>query len=84
MAYIKAFVIKAKSIIKTAFKKRGFLCGYKPLLPARVSRRCFHFVHNSDDGSDDSSNSGSGDDSLDNSTDDSGIVWDDNGDWSEE
>ena len=30
--------------IKTAFKKRGFLCGYKPLLPARVSRRCFHFV----------------------------------------
>lgn len=21
-----------------------FLCGYKPLLPARVSRRCFHFV----------------------------------------
>lgn len=36
---------------------------------------------------DDSSNSGSGDDSLDNSTDDSGdgeIVWDDNGDWSEE
>ena len=48
----------------------------------------------SDDGSDDSgdyvddsSNSGSGDDSLDNSTDDSGdggIVWDDNGDWSEE
>lgn len=53
---------------------------------------------NSDDGSDDgsddsgdyvddSSNSGSGDDSLDNSTDDSGdggIVWDDNGDWSEE
>ena len=31
-------------IIKTAFKKRGFLCGYKPLLPARVSRRCFHFV----------------------------------------
>ena len=28
----------------TAFKKRGFLCGYKPLLPARVSRRCFHFV----------------------------------------
>ena len=48
----------------------------------------------SDDGSDDggdyvddSSNSGSGDDSLDNSTDDSGdggIIWDDNGDWSEE
>lgn len=48
----------------------------------------------SDDGSDDSgdyvddsNNSGSGDDSLDNSTDDSGdgeIVWDDNGDWSEE
>lgn len=48
----------------------------------------------SDDGSDDSgdyvddsSNSGGGDDSLDNSTDDSGdgeIVWDDNGDWSEE
>ena len=32
------------SKIKTAFKKRGFLCGYKPLLPARVSRRCFHFV----------------------------------------
>ena len=31
-------------VIKTAFKKRGFLCGYKPLLPARVSRRCFHFV----------------------------------------
>lgn len=31
-------------LIKTAFKKRGFLCGYKPLLPARVSRRCFHFV----------------------------------------
>ena len=30
--------------LKTAFKKRGFLCGYKPLLPARVSRRCFHFV----------------------------------------
>ena len=30
--------------IKTAFKKRGFLCGYKPLLTARVSRRCFHFV----------------------------------------
>ena len=25
-------------------KKRSFLCGYKPLLPARVSRRCFHFV----------------------------------------
>lgn len=50
--------------------------------------------NSSDDGSDDSgdyvddsSNSGSGDDSLDNSTDDSGdgeIVWDDNGDWSEE
>ena len=48
----------------------------------------------SDDGSDDSgdyvddsSYSGSGDDSLVNSTDDSGdgeIVWDDNGDWSEE
>ncbi len=30
--------------IKTAFKKRGFLCGYNPLLPVRVSRRCFHFV----------------------------------------
>ena len=28
----------------TSLKKRGFLCGYKPLLPARVSRRCFHFV----------------------------------------
>lgn len=34
----------AYQTIKTAFKKRGFLCGYKPLLPARVSRRCFHFV----------------------------------------
>ena len=34
----------SKQKIKTAFKKRGFLCGYKPLLPARVSRRCFHFV----------------------------------------
>lgn len=52
------------------------------------------YDNSSDDGSDDSgdyvddsSNSGSGDDSLDNSTDDSGdgeIVWDDNGDWSEE
>lgn len=30
--------------IKTTLKRRGFLCGYKPLLPARVSRRCFHFV----------------------------------------
>ena len=30
--------------IKTTSKRRGFLCGYKPLLPARVSRRCFHFV----------------------------------------
>lgn len=52
------------------------------------------YDNSSDDGSDDSgdyvddsSNSGSGDDSLDNSTDDSGdggIIWDDNGDWSEE
>lgn len=45
--------------------------------------------YDSGDYVDDSSNSGSGDDSLDNSTDtdDSGdgeIVWDDNGDWSEE
>ena len=32
------------SKIKTTLKRRGFLCGYKPLLPARVSRRCFHFV----------------------------------------
>ena len=45
---------------------------------------------NSDDNGDyvdDSDNGGSGDDSLDNSGDDSGdgdIVWDDNGDWSEE
>ena len=53
-----------------------------------------NYDNSSDDGSDDSgdyvddsSNSGSGDDSLDNSTDDSGdggIIWDDNGDWSEE
>ena len=31
-------------LMGTILKKRGFLCGYKPLLPARVSRRCFHFV----------------------------------------
>ena len=31
-------------IFRLLNKKRGFLCGYKPLLPARVSRRCFHFV----------------------------------------
>lgn len=30
--------------IKTTSKRRGFLCGYKPLLLARVSRRCFHFA----------------------------------------
>ena len=46
---LKMFVAYAYNFIsirqiKTAFKKRGFLCGYKPLLPARVSRRCFHFV----------------------------------------
>ena len=38
------FHANKEQLIKTAFKKRGFLCGYKPLLPARVSRRCFHFV----------------------------------------
>ena len=38
------FLFPSQYKIKTAFKKRGFLCGYKPLLPARVSRRCFHFV----------------------------------------
>lgn len=35
--------IKNKKI-KTTSKRRGFLCGYKPLLLARVSRRCFHFA----------------------------------------
>ena len=42
MSRIRPFI--GTDLIKTAFKKRGFLCGYKPLLPARVSRRCFHFV----------------------------------------
>ena len=44
LLYSLLFVYTNFKEIKTAFKKRGFLCGYKPLLPARVSRRCFHFV----------------------------------------
>ena len=31
-------------LIKTTPKRRGFLWGYKPMLLARVSRRCFLFV----------------------------------------
>lgn len=37
-------LLNVSKTIKTTSKRRGFLCGYKPLLPARVSRRCFHFV----------------------------------------
>ena len=37
-------LFKKKEKIETTLKRRGFLCGYKPLLPARVSRRCFHFI----------------------------------------
>ena len=37
-------ISKSQISIKTTLKRRGFLYGYKPLLPARVSRRCFCFV----------------------------------------
>ena len=37
-------IYMSASAIKTTSKRRGFLCGYKPLLLARVSRRCFHFA----------------------------------------
>ena len=36
--------IKKLLLIKTTPKRRGFLWGYKPMLLARVSRRCFLFV----------------------------------------